>query len=225
MSRAPGTSAFERTLDRIGTDIVDGGLPAGTVCTVDELVDRAGHSRSVVREATRVLAGMGLLASKAHVGHTVQPSSSWDWLQPRVLRWALASGQRESTLLAIRELRTATEPESARLAAERRSDDDARDLRETSEALRSAAARQDPIAFLEADLLLHRLIRRAAANPILDRVGDAVDEALRDRVDRLPGDGIDHHDAALHTDLASAIEAQDGERAAATMRVIILRTA
>jgi len=44
-------------------------------------------------------------------------------------------------------------------------------------------------------------------------------------VDQLPGDGIDHHDAALHTDLASAIEAQDGERAAATMRVIILRTA
>ena len=225
MSRAPGTSAFERTLDRIGTDIVDDGLPVGTVCTVDELVDRSGRSRSVVREATRVLSGMGLLASKAHVGHTVQPSSSWDWLQPRVLRWALASGRRESTLLAIRELRTATEPESARLAAERRSDDDARELRVTSEALRAAAVRQDPIAFLEADLLLHRLIRRAAASPILDRVGDAVDEALRDRVDQLPSDGIDHHDAALHTDLASAIEAQDGERAAATMRVIILRTA
>jgi DNA-binding FadR family transcriptional regulator len=210
VSRSPGASAFERTLDRIGTDIVDGGLPAGTVCTVDELVDRSGYSRSVVREATRVLSGMGLLASKAHVGHTVQPSSSWDWLQPRVLRWALASGRREST---------------ARLAAERRSDEDARELRVTSEALRAAAVRQDPTAFLEADLLLHRLIRRAAANPILDRVGDAVDEALRDRVGQLPGDGIDHHDAALHTDLASAIEAQDGERAAATMRVIILRTA
>lgn len=225
MSRPAGGTAFERTLDRIGGDIVDGSLPAGTVCTVDDLVARVGHSRSVVREATRVLGGMGLLASRAHVGHTVQPDTAWDWLQSRVLHWALASGRRAATMRAIRELRAATEPESARLAAERRSDADLRELLATSASLHTAAGAQDRDAFLQADLRMHCLIRRAADNPLLDRVGDAIDEALRDRADRLPEDGIDPHDAALHVDLATAIEAQDAERAAATMRAIVLRTA
>lgn len=218
-------SAFERTLDRLGSDIVDDTLPAGAICTVDELAERAGHSRSVVREATRVLAGLGLLVGKAHVGHIVQPEDSWDWLQPRVLNWSLAGHRRSATMLAIRELRTATEPESARLAAERRSDAQAAELHAASGTIIAAAAQQDAAAFLEADLRIHRIIRQAAGNPILDRVGDAIDEALRDRADRLPLGAIDAGDAALHQDLAAAIVAHDGDRAARTMREIITRTA
>ncbi|KQQ52996.1 FadR/GntR family transcriptional regulator [Plantibacter sp. Leaf314] len=221
----PGTSAFERTLDRIGSDIVEGRLASGAVCTVEGLTARTGHSRSVVREATRVLGGLGLLEGKAHVGHTVLPSERWDWLQPRVLRWSLASGRRDATLLAIRELRTATEPECARLAAERRSSAAGLELRTIGDALLDAAAAQDVAAFLDADLRLHRLLRQAAANPLLDRVGDAIDAALRDRVDRLPAGAIDLDDAALHRDLASAVERRDGDAAAAAMRAIIVRTA
>lgn len=220
-----GRSAFERTLDRLGSDIVDGRLPAGAVCTVDELAERAGHSRSVVREATRVLAGMGLLISKAHVGQIVQPKHGWDWLQPRVLNWSLAGHRRSATMLAIRELRTATEPESARLAAERRSDEQAVELHEAGDTLLAAAVHQDAAAFLEADLRVHRIIRQAARNPLLDRVGEAIDEALRDRAGRLPLGSIDLDDAALHQKLTAAIVAHDGDRAARTMREIIARTA
>jgi DNA-binding FadR family transcriptional regulator len=222
---SPAVSAFERTLDRIGSDIVEGRLPPGAVCTVEELTVRTGHSRSVVREATRVLGGLGLLEGKAHVGHTVQPSEQWDWLQPRVLRWSLASGRRDATLLAIRELRAATEPECARLAADRRRDTDALELRAIGDALLDAAAVQDVEAFLDADLRLHRLLRQAAANPLLDRVGGAIDAALLDRVDRLPAGAIDLHDASLHRDLALAVERRDGDAAAAAMRAIIVRTA
>jgi len=218
-------SAFDRTVDRIGADIVDGRLPAGAVYTVDELVARTGRSRSVVREATRVLAGMGLLVGKAHVGHTVQPETTWDWLQPLVLRWSLAGDRRASTMLAIRELRTATEPESARLAAGRRTEAQASALRETSAALLTAAESQDAAAFLEADLRLHRLIRGAAGNPILERVGGAIDEALRDRVDQLPTGTIDARDARLHDEVVQAIIARDGDRAASALREIISHTA
>lgn len=223
--RTTHRSAFERTLDRLGSDIVDGRLPAGAVCTVDELVERAGHSRSVVREATRVLAGMGLLVGKAHVGQIVQPEDTWDWLQPRLLNWSLAGHRRSATMLAIRELRTATEPESARLAAERRSDIQAAELHAAGESLVAAAAQQDAAAFLAADLRVHRIIRQAARNPLLDRVGEAIDEALRDRAGRLPLGTIDTDDAAMHQELAAAIIAHEGDRAAHIMREIIARTA
>lgn len=218
-------SAFDRSLDRIGTAIVDGRLPAGSVHTVDDLMRLAGHSRSVVREATRVLAGLGLLASRAHVGHTVRPEEDWDWLQPTVLRWALAGQRRAATMIAIRELRVATEPESARLAARRRTAEQATELLDASDALQASAAAQDTTSFLEADLRLHRLLRRAAGNPILDRVGGAIDEALRDRADRLPTGAIDTSDAQLHDDLVRAIIAHDGDRAADLLREIITRTA
>lgn len=218
-------SAYEHTLQLIGSDIVDGRLATATVCTVDELVARTGRSRSVVREATRVLSGLGLLASRAHVGHTVQPPERWDWLAPNVLRWSLAGERRPATMRAIRELRAATEPESARLAAEHRTDEQAGLLRETAEALLLAAAQQDVAAFLEADLRLHRLLRLAADNPLLGRVGSAIDEALLDRVGHLADGRIDAHDASLHQDVAAAIIAGDGDRAARAMHEIIVRTA
>lgn len=222
----PGTvrrSAFERTLDLIGLDLVNGSLLPGTVCTTEDLVLRTGHSRSVVREATRVLAGMGLLTSKPHVGHVAQPEEAWDWLHPRVLRWSLASSARLATMVAIQEFRAATEPESALLAASRRSDAQALEISEASDAMMAAVAREDKAAFLDADIRVHRVIRRAAANPLLDRVGDAIDEALRDRVDRLPPGLIDTQDAALHHELAVAIVNRDVDRAYATMRQIIAR--
>ena len=52
---AQGT--FDLVLDSVGLAIVRGDLPAGHSDTIDGLIVRTGASRSIVREATRVLAG------------------------------------------------------------------------------------------------------------------------------------------------------------------------
>ncbi|UUL76584.1 hypothetical protein NG819_01890 [Pseudarthrobacter sp. Fe7] len=51
-------------------------------------------SRSVIREATRVLSSMGMLESRRRLGTVVQPEASWNLYDPQVIRWRLASAKR-----------------------------------------------------------------------------------------------------------------------------------
>ena len=76
-------------LDRIGTEITSGARPVGTVLTLEGIGVEYGVSRSVAREAVRVLESMGLLASRRRVGATVQPRTGWNLFDPRVVAWRL----------------------------------------------------------------------------------------------------------------------------------------
>ena len=66
-STAP-TGLHARLLDRLGLAICGGDLETGSVVRIDQLQERYGVSRSVVREAIRVLASMGLVAPRRRVG-------------------------------------------------------------------------------------------------------------------------------------------------------------
>lgn len=80
-----------RLLAELGPAIASGELPEGTVLRAEELEERFGVSRTVVREAVRILEGMRLVASRRRVGITVQPRSDWDVFDPLVIRWRLAA--------------------------------------------------------------------------------------------------------------------------------------
>ena len=60
-------------LDALGAAMVSGRLPAGHVLTLDGVGAEHGVSRSVAREAIRVLESMGMVASRRRVGITIQP--------------------------------------------------------------------------------------------------------------------------------------------------------
>jgi len=57
---------------RTGHAIVSGEYPPGGVLTLDGVSTRHGVSRSVAREAIRVLESMGMVASRRRVGITIQ---------------------------------------------------------------------------------------------------------------------------------------------------------
>jgi len=100
-----------------GWPFCGGDLASGSVVRIEQLQERYGVSRSVVREAVRVLASMGLVASRRRVGVQVLPAARWNLYDPQVIRWRLASPARAAQLQSLTELRTAVEPEAARLAA------------------------------------------------------------------------------------------------------------
>ena len=108
-----------RVLDHLGTAICSGELAAGSVLSIDDLVDRYEVSRSVIREVLRVLASMGLIETRRRVGIMIQPAEVWNVFDPQVIRWRLASDGRMAQMRSITELRTAVEPHAAWLAAER----------------------------------------------------------------------------------------------------------
>ncbi|HEX3004025.1 MAG TPA: GntR family transcriptional regulator, partial [Angustibacter sp.] len=81
-------------LDQIGTAICGGELAAGSVLYIDDLAERYAVSRSVVREALRVLSSMGMVESRRRVGTHIRAASQWNVYDPQVIRWRLASRQR-----------------------------------------------------------------------------------------------------------------------------------
>ena len=69
-------------LAALGTGIASGKYPAGQVLTLDGVSAEHGVSRSVAREAIRVLESMGMVASRRRVGITIQPSEQVERLRP-----------------------------------------------------------------------------------------------------------------------------------------------
>src|SRR5918998_4279627 len=85
-SAAVALGLHARVLDLLGLAICSGQLASGSVVRIEEFEERYKVSRSVVREAIRVLASMGMVASRRRVGVQVLPASEWNLYDPQVIR-------------------------------------------------------------------------------------------------------------------------------------------
>ncbi len=238
--RPAATSTFDRVLGDLGTSIVSGAVGPGVRRSIDDLVVSTGASRSIVREAVRVLVGLGLLDARRRVGTVVQSRDRWDVLDPLVVRWRLAGPERASALGELRALRRAVEPEAAAAAAERVARAVPKDgpaggagrvpdvagtagleaLLAAADRLAAATGPDGEAPFLQADLDLHRGVLELSGNALYARLHRVVGEALDVRAGIQP----DVHDVGLHRALVDAIAAGDPDRAAAAMREIVDRT-
>jgi DNA-binding FadR family transcriptional regulator len=206
--------AFARALHQIGSAIVDGRLPAGSRTSVETLVDETVASRSIVREATRVLASLGLLTAGPRVGLVVQPREAWNLLDPLVIDWRLAGPDRAEQLTELLELRAAVEPAAAQQAADRHPDPGR--LLELADLI--AVANQESFAALDREL--HALVLRASGNAMFVRLGAVVDRAVVERATIDP----DPVDLELHARLARAVAGKNPDAARAAMHEIVVRT-
>ena len=215
-------TAFERAIEWLGHRVVAGELAAGETLSVEDLVEATGTSRSVAREATRVLAALGIIQPRQRVGLTVLPQNRWAMLEPRVVRWRLEVGDRAAQLRELAELRLAIEPAAARLAAERISETDARQLVALGASLRLAATTD---ALLRADQDFHRLLIAASNNALFARVTSVIEEALRHHTLQGPGGTPVPEDLELHAALAASVAAGQRADAERLAREIVRRTA
>ena len=93
-------------------------VAAGEVLpTEPALCEEFGFSRTVVREGLKLLEGRGLVRVEQGRGTTVQPRSSWDLLDPDVLRMALAYDDDMALLDNLMTVRRVLEREMAATAA------------------------------------------------------------------------------------------------------------
>src|SRR3954454_12820912 len=104
-------------LDALGRAIVTGEYDEERFPTEAELATHHGVSRSVTREAVKMLTAKGLLTARPRKGTTVQPASSWNLFDTDVLRWLLERKFSLDLLRQFSELRIAIEPAAAGLAA------------------------------------------------------------------------------------------------------------
>jgi len=225
---------FEQVLDRVGPAICAGTAPA--VLTAQDIEESTGASRSVVREAARVLETLGMVRPVKRVGLVVQAPEHWNVLDPRVIRWNLASPGHDEQVRELLELRIAIEPEAARLAAVQAGDwragqanggadphaaDDPR--AQLVEAAKRLVGASGTPAFGERDAEFHRAVLEASGNAMFVRLAGVISEALRERASTVAH--ADPRDVTLHAELAERILAGAADAAADTAREIITRTA
>jgi DNA-binding FadR family transcriptional regulator len=219
------TGLHARVLDLLGLAICAGDLETGAVVRIEQFQERYGVSRSVVREAIRVLASMGLVASRRRVGVQVLPIARWNLYDPQVIRWRLASPARVAQLQSLTELRTAIEPEAARLAALRAPLAGASELMGLAGKLWAAGQAGDARTFLDLDIQFHRLVLTISGNEMFAKLNTLVEAVLTGRTQYGLMPEHPHKEALqLHVDVASAIQRGSGDEAHLAMLGIMQRT-
>ncbi|MBH5336535.1 FadR family transcriptional regulator [Streptomyces pactum] len=203
-----------RLLSSLGPAITAGDYPPGTVLRTDELEERFAVSRTVVREAVRVLESMHLVESRRRVGVTVRPPDEWNVFDPQVIRWRLAGGDRPRQLRSLTVLRCAVEPMAAALAAGLATPEHCAELTEHALGMVATSRGQQLDAYLVHDIAFHRVILRASGNEMFARLGDVVAEVLTGRTEhQVMFTDPDPAAVTLHVRVAEAVRERDAAAA------------
>jgi DNA-binding FadR family transcriptional regulator len=208
-----------RLLDDLGPALADGQPAAGTVVRIEDLQARFHLSRTVVREAVRVLEALGMVTSRRRVGLTVQPMQRWNVYDPKLIRWRLAGTGRADQLRSLTELRAAVEPAAAAGAAENIDPDSAAELVRTAELMVRTGQAGDLVAFLALDIAFHRILLTRSGNEMFAALDEVVAAVLAGRTEhQLMPAHPEPRALRLHTAVAHAVRSGDATGAADAMR-------
>ncbi|CAB4760546.1 unannotated protein [freshwater metagenome] len=196
---AVSESLSEQAYRRIRRLICTAELAPGSVISEAELGQQLSLGRTPVREALRTLAAEHLID-----------------IYPR--RGMFVAGVDPRNLRALSEVRERLEPFAAGLAAQRRDDDDVREIDALLAAIDTLGSEVDPGHLIELDERIHQCIYRCTHNPYLASDLDRYyAHALRIWFLALPT--ITHlQDAVVeHRELLDAVRCQDADRATTVM--------
>jgi DNA-binding FadR family transcriptional regulator len=204
-----------QVLAAIGEDIVDGRFAVGSVLNQDDLLARFSVSRSVLREALRVLQSLGMVEPRQRVGTQVLPRQSWNFMDPQLISWRGHGSEYFAQQRELIELRLGIEPVAARLCAERATVEDRADISAAAAEMALANDRGDERGFLQADITFHSLILQASGNAVIGHFSGTVEALLRTRTREARGAITEYtpSSAHRHNELAAAIERRDADAA------------
>ena len=198
-------SLGERGYERIREAITSGVLTPGTRITERALAQELGTSPTPVREALRRLEQEGLLERKGTRGIYVAqlPTSA---LSEMLYLQALLRGA------------------AARLAAQKLTDDDLRELRDLLRQMEAAAEAGAAETIYTLSRRFHQAIETASGNDLLITFLNTIDAfershhilAIKEELDNRPMLLLRSH--SEHTEIARALSARDAGRAEALMR-------
>ncbi|QAY64096.1 FadR family transcriptional regulator [Xylanimonas allomyrinae] len=220
----PSPVLHTSVLDTLGRRIASGELREGAVLTLDAIGGEFGVSRTVAREAMRMLENLGLVRSRRRVGIVVLGMADWHVLSPRVIAWRLQGAGRGAQLRTLTELRHAVEPLAAAGAARHAPPEVRAELVTIAKRMRELgeAGEGDHDEFLELDVRLHELLLSASGNELFGALSGVVAAVLSGRTSLglMPASPVP---AALdaHEAVARAVADGDSDAAQRAMATIV----
>jgi DNA-binding FadR family transcriptional regulator len=220
-SHAPTQNLTTSIVNELGIAIVTGAYSEQNPFPVEaELSKQFGVSRSVLREAVKMLTAKGLLKARPRQGTWVQREEHWNLLDPDVLRWMLERKFSLRLLIEFTEIRLAVEPGAAALAA--RSAGPAEHAVITHGIERMLAADRGDDDPLDSDIAFHSAVLRASGNPFYAQLRELIETALRFSIRRTNTfKGVKFASVLDHKRVADAIIAGDAKGAERAMRSLI----
>ncbi|GAB4275882.1 MAG: FadR/GntR family transcriptional regulator [Deferrisomatales bacterium] len=201
----------EMVFDALRADILSGALAEGErLPPQEELAEKLGVSRTVLREALNRLSSLGLVEAQQGRGTFVRKASPGETMRP--LFDALLRD--EHTTRELLEARLHLEKIVARLSARRATGEHVARLREIVDTMERRVAAGDAEGFAEGDLAFHLAMAEASGNRILERVLETIREMLYrflEEFNRIPG--APTRAVAYHKRILSAVERGDAEEA------------
>jgi len=214
-----GRNLTRTMLDTLGKAIVTGRYDDRPFPTEAEIAKAHGVSRSVTREALKMLTAKGLVSARPRQGTMVRPTVHWNLFDVDVLRWTLDRKFSIELLIHFNQLRLGIEPEAAALAARLHDAGQMRAIRAGLHRMQAAEAGEDDA--LDADIAFHVAILRAARNPFYAQFEPVVATALRTSIrftNKVKGRSANIPE---HAAVADAIERRDIDGARGAMRRIV----
>ena len=207
----------------LGNQIVSGQVAPGSVITSDVLEAQFGVSRTVVREALKVLHDKGLTRARTKTGTIVLERHEWNLLDPDVISWLQASGLGRELVRDLEEVRASYEPWVARIAAKRRGSKDISALTNSLKRMTDAFYQEGPQsdAIGEADAAFHQALLDATQNELMKRIGKLFIPLLRIRDDMVRHVVDDGGFLIQHQAVLDAIVEEDADLAEAAMKALL----
>lgn len=216
-----GSNLTFRIMEDLGIAIVTGRYCEDNPFPIEaSLCEKYNVSRSVLREAVKMLTAKGLLSARPRHGTWIQPEKNWNFFDPDVLRWLLERKLSYSLLIEFTQMRMAVEPYAAGLAAQTAGRSEITTIMHALSRMSAAEHGQDdPLA---SDIAFHVAVMKASGNRFYEQLCDMIDTALRISI-RMTNHlkGVEQASVADHKKVADAIVMGDACAAEAAMRVMI----
>jgi GntR family galactonate operon transcriptional repressor len=138
-------------------------------------------SRTILREAVKVLAAKGMVEVGPKVGTRVLPRRHWNLLDPKLLEWQSQNGIQAHFFHNICEVREIIEPAAAELAAKGATKEEIAEIERAWKDMKENL--EDSEAFTAADLRFHESIVAASHNELLQWLNGTIQTVLRTSFD------------------------------------------
>ena len=219
MSRIMPQNLTRSVVEELGLSIVKGSYGPDSKFPIEaDLSKQFEVSRSVMREAVKMLTAKGLLSARPRQGTRIEPENRWNLLDPDVLRWLLERKFSLKLLIEFTEVRLAIEPQAAYIAAHKATDESLLPIRNAmARMIASESQHEDP---LKADIDFHVAILKASSNRFFIELEDLTESALRTSI-RITNQIKHAGNIEDHQKILNAIEARDPEAAKAATKELL----